>query len=132
VAISLIVRKLAKRMAVACLAAGVYCGIAAAQESAPFSAVGIAVKASLLGAGAEVATPLFHRFNLRGGFNAFGYDRTFHKNGIGYDGRLQFRSARRISTGSRFTGAFTPDEGVRGSTQLTRDRRAGLRRLRLP
>jgi hypothetical protein len=41
----------------------------------------------------EAATPLAGRLNLRGGFNLFGYDRTFHKDGVTYAGQLQFRSA---------------------------------------
>jgi hypothetical protein len=62
-------------------------------ETRPFSSLGVGVKASLLGAGAEAATPLAGRLNLRGGFNLFGYDRTFHKDGVTYAGQLQFHSA---------------------------------------
>jgi len=101
-----LVCKLAKRMAVACLAVAVLCATCMAQESRPFSAVGIGVKASLLGAGAEIATPLSRRLNLRGGFNEFSYDRTFHKDGIGYDGRLQFRSSEAHLDWFPFHGSF--------------------------
>jgi hypothetical protein len=62
-------------------------------ENAPFTTVGVGVKASLLGAGVEAATPLLPRFNLRGGVNLFNYDRTFNKDGVTYPGQLQFRSA---------------------------------------
>ena len=56
------------------------------------SKVGIGVKVSTLGAGVEVATPLAAKFNLRGGFNFFQYNRALINDGIHYAGRLQFRS----------------------------------------
>jgi hypothetical protein len=65
---------------------------AQSESSTPFSAVAVGVKASFLGIGGEIATPLSHTFNLRGGVNLFGYDRTFHKDGIVYAGQLKFRS----------------------------------------
>jgi len=58
-----------------------------------FSKIGIGVKISTLGAGIEVATPLAGKFNLRGGFNMFRYNRPITDNGIHYDGQLQFQSA---------------------------------------
>lgn len=58
-----------------------------------FSRIGIAVKVSTLGAGIEVATPLFRKFNLRGGFNMFRYSRLITDNGIQYSGQLRFQSA---------------------------------------
>jgi hypothetical protein len=64
----------------------------AQSESAPFSSFGVGIKASLLGFGAEVATPLARRFNLRAGFNAFSYNRGFNKDGVAYAGQLTFRS----------------------------------------
>ncbi len=51
------------------------------------------MKASTLGAGIEVGTPLSREFNLRGGFNMFRYNRPITDNGIHYDGHLQFQSA---------------------------------------
>ena len=48
------------------------------ESDKPFSRVGIAIKASLLGAGVEAATPLTPSSNLRGGFNMFSYDRGFN------------------------------------------------------
>lgn len=54
--------------------------------------VGFAVKGSLLGVGAEVATRVTHRTNARAGFNVFGYSRTFDKDGISYGGHLSFRT----------------------------------------
>jgi hypothetical protein len=58
-----------------------------------FSRIGIAVKVSTLGAGIEAATPLFSKFNLRGGFNMFRYSRPIADNGIQYNGQLRFQSA---------------------------------------
>jgi hypothetical protein len=59
----------------------------------PFSRIGIGVKVSTLGAGIEVASPLAGKFNLRGGFNMFRYNRPITNDGIHYDGQLQFQSA---------------------------------------
>lgn len=58
-----------------------------------YSKIGIGVKVSTLGAGAEVATPLARKFNLRGGFNIFRYSRPITDSGIHYVGNLQFQSA---------------------------------------
>lgn len=55
--------------------------------------IGIGAKISILGIGIEAATPLSRRFNLRGGFNFFNYDRGFNNNGIHYAAKLSFRSA---------------------------------------
>jgi hypothetical protein len=54
--------------------------------------VGIGVKASLLGVGAEAATRVSHRTNARVGFNILGYSRNFGKDGINYNGHLSFRT----------------------------------------
>ncbi len=61
--------------------------------TAAFSRIGIGLKASTLGAGIEVGTPLARKFNLRGGFNMIRYSHTITDNGIQYDGQLQFQSA---------------------------------------
>jgi hypothetical protein len=61
--------------------------------------MGIGVKASMLGVGAEVATRISHRSNVRAGFNVIGYSRSFDKDGATYDGHLSiahFRSALRL------------------------------------
>jgi hypothetical protein len=57
-------------------------------------AVGIGVKVSTLGVGADVALPVTHRSNARFGFNAFNYDHTFDKDGVSYKGTLGLRSAQ--------------------------------------
>ncbi|MFY9746721.1 MAG: hypothetical protein WA891_00580 [Acidobacteriaceae bacterium] len=58
-----------------------------------FSGVGIGVKAGLLGAGIEVATPLSYHVNIRGGGNFMNYSDTLTSDGISYNAALRFRSA---------------------------------------
>lgn len=83
-----------------------------AEGSRPFSEVGIGVKASLLGAGIEAATPLAPGFNLRAGFNAFSYNRTFAKDGVSYGGQLRFRSAEAHLDWFPFANGFHVSPGV--------------------
>ena len=59
-------------------------GFSQTESAKPFSRLGIAVTASTLGFGAEAASPLSSRFNLRAGFNLFNYDRDFHEDGVAY------------------------------------------------
>jgi hypothetical protein len=54
--------------------------------------VGLGVKTSLLGVGAEVAARVTHRTNLRAGYNILGYSRSFNKDGVNYDAHLGFRT----------------------------------------
>ena len=63
-------------------------------QSDPLPRLGVGVKASTLGVGVEVATAVSRRANLRFGFNGFGYDYTFRKDGIDYASRLQLRSVQ--------------------------------------
>jgi hypothetical protein len=101
-----------KLIVITCFIAVVGCGVSIGQESRPFSAVGIGVKASLLGVGGEISTPLIRGFNLRGGFNGFSYDRTFHKDGIAYAGQLQFRSGEAHLDWFPFHGSFHLSPGA--------------------
>jgi hypothetical protein len=78
----------------------------------PFSTVGIGVKASLLGPGIEVATPLGNRTNLRIGFNDFGYSRTFQNNGINYVGTLRLRSTEALLDWYPFKSGFHISPGA--------------------
>lgn len=57
-------------------------------------AIGIGVKASLLGIGGEAAVPLSHRSNVRVGFNLFNYSHSFDKDGVTYKGTLNLRSVQ--------------------------------------
>lgn len=54
--------------------------------------VGVGVRLSTLGAGAEAAVSLTNRLNLRGGFNLFQYSRGFSHDGITYKGQLNLQS----------------------------------------
>jgi hypothetical protein len=56
--------------------------------------IGVGVKVSMLGIGGEVAVAVSHRSNVRFGFNAFSYGRTFDKDGVTYKGTLDLRSAQ--------------------------------------
>jgi hypothetical protein len=56
------------------------------------SPIGAEFKVSTLGIGGELALQVLPRANLRAGFHVFDYDRTFDKDGIRYDGGLDFRS----------------------------------------
>jgi len=56
------------------------------------SRIGVGVRLSTLGAGAEVGVALADKLNLRGGFNIFQYSRGFDHDGITYKGQLNLRS----------------------------------------
>lgn len=64
-----------------------------AQKFKEGSKVGIGVKVSSLGIGAEAAIPVFGKLNVRGGFNMMSYNHPFHQDGITYNGTLNLRSA---------------------------------------
>jgi hypothetical protein len=55
--------------------------------------VGIGLSLSTLGPGIETAVSLARSLDVRGGFNAFSYSRTFNNDGISYNGSLQLRSS---------------------------------------
>ena len=54
--------------------------------------IGVGIRLSSLGAGAEVGVLLTKRLNVRGGFNIFQYSRGFNHDGITYKGQLNLRS----------------------------------------
>jgi hypothetical protein len=76
----------------ACTVLLIAAGTALCQGEAPIGPVGVGVKISTLGAGAEVATSVLRRVDLRGGFNILGYSRGFSKDGISYDGHVNFKT----------------------------------------
>ncbi len=78
---------------------------------APFG-VGVGIKVSLLGAGVEAAVPVAKKFNVRAGFNAFSYNRTFNKDGVTYGGQLRFRSSEAHLDWFPFGGSFHVSPGV--------------------
>ena len=54
--------------------------------------MGVGIRPSTLGAGAEVAASLSNKLNVRGGVNIFQYSRGFNHDGITYKGQLHLRS----------------------------------------
>jgi hypothetical protein len=83
-----------------------------ARRSGSESKVGFGVTVSLLGAGFEVATPITSKMNLRGGFNAFNYNRNYSKDGINYAGKLDWRSGEMHLDWFPFRGGFHLSPGV--------------------
>lgn len=63
-----------------------------AHSSGSWPGIGIGVKAGLLGIGAEVAVPITHRFNVRGGFNFLSISDSFAHDQANYSGHLMWRS----------------------------------------
>jgi hypothetical protein len=76
--------------------------------------VGVGVKVSTLGVGAEVAARVTHRANVRAGFNVLGYSRTFTKDGIPYDGHLDFRTVEGHFDFFPWGGRFHVSPGILG------------------
>jgi len=78
----------------------------------PFSRLGIAITASSLGFGAEAASPISSRSNLRVGLNLFHWDRDFREDGVSYVGHLRFRSSGSQFDWFPFGGSFHVSPGV--------------------
>jgi len=78
----------------------------------PFRTAAFGIKANTLGAGAELATPLFRRFNLRSGVNFLAFAYPFGIDGVNYNANLHFRSSQ--STLDWFPGghAFHISPGI--------------------
>ena len=74
--------------------------------------VGIGAKASLLGGGFEVAARVTHRTNVRAGMNFFSYSRTFHKDGVAYDGQLSLKTFEAHYDFFPFAGSFHVSPGL--------------------
>ena len=62
--------------------------------SKPLSKVALGLKASTLGTGLELATPLSRSLNLRVGANIFAFGYAFSIDGVDYNSDLHFRSAQ--------------------------------------
>jgi len=67
-------------------------GAPAAKPSKRPSGVGIGIRVSTLGIGAEAAVAVTHRTNVRAGFNAFAFSRGYDNNGVHYAGDLKWLS----------------------------------------
>lgn len=67
---------------------------------------------STLGLGGDVAFAVSKRSNIRVGFNAFNYNRTFDKDGVTYKGALALRSVQSTFDFFPFAGGFHLSPGV--------------------
>lgn len=81
-------------------------------ETAPFSTIGVGLKASTLGAGIDFAVPVTRRTNLRVGVNGLNYNRTFEKDSITYKGKLALRSVQTTYDIFPFGGSFHLSPGL--------------------
>jgi hypothetical protein len=79
-------------------------------ELRPFRSYAIGFRASTLGAGIEIATPLAGRINLRSGFNFFAFNDPFSIDGVNYTARLHLQSSQ--TTLDWFIGGFHISPGV--------------------
>jgi len=83
-----------------------------ASRSGAFAGFGIGVKAGLLGAGVEVATPLSYHLNVRAGGNYMNFSDTLTSSGISYDAALKFRSAEASVDWFPWAGGFHISPGA--------------------
>jgi hypothetical protein len=72
----------------------------------PFSKVGVGFNVGFLGIGAEIATPLHQRGNLRVSGNAFQYSAPFNTNGFDVDATFKVASVRVAYDFLPFAGSF--------------------------
>jgi hypothetical protein len=85
--------------------------------------VGVGAKFSSLGAGFDVAVPISHRANVRGGFNTLDYGRSFLNDGVTYKGTVTFRSVNAMLDFFPFGGGFhiSPGALIYNGNQVTGD-----------
>ena len=79
-----------------------------------FSSIGVDVNLSLFlfSPGIEVATPVTRKSNVRAGFNAFIYDKTFHNDTNQYGGRIDFKTFQAHYDYFPFGGGFHVSGGL--------------------
>lgn len=80
--------------------------LAAAPGAATAAETGIGLRASTLGAGAELSVGLLERLVLRVPFNTFRYSDDITEGDITYDGELELRSVGLLADVHLFGGAF--------------------------
>ena len=79
----------------------------------PFSAVGVAVKVGVAGLGFDAATPLAHKFNLRGGASFFNYTlNDVEDDGFDINGTIALKSITTSLDWFPFGGKFRVSPGV--------------------
>jgi hypothetical protein len=81
-------------------------------QSSDSGTFGIGVKVSTFGAGAEAAVRVTHRTNLRAGFNVIEYSRGYNKDGVAYNGQLNFKTFEAHYDIFPFAGGFHISPGV--------------------
>ena len=74
--------------------------------------LGIAARASTLGFGADIATPVTRHSNARVGFNLFNYSRTLSKDQVSYAGTLRLQSVQTIYDFFPFAANFHLSPGL--------------------
>ena len=74
--------------------------------------VGMGVKISSLGLGLEAAVRVSEHTNLRAGFNVLGFSHTFTKDGIAYNGHLNFKTFEAHYDFFPWPGGFHVSPGV--------------------
>jgi hypothetical protein len=95
-------------------------GSADARISArPFSHLAFGLTAGTFGIGAELATPLSRRANLRVDGQLFNYSQTFGQDGIHFNGNLHLRDARVSYDVYPFRKSFRISAGVAVYNQLS-------------
>lgn len=104
----------------------ILCLFIAASSSAHAVNVGIGLKASTLGFGAEVGVRIVKLFGVRAVFNKYGYSKTFNDGDIPYDGKLNLQTygvmADLYPMGGQFRitgGAFKNDNGITATSEPT-------------
>lgn len=75
-----------------------------APELRPFRSYAVGFRASTLGMGIELATPLAGRINLRSSFNLFAFNDPYSMDGLNYDARIHLQSSQ--TTLDWFVGGF--------------------------
>ena len=83
----------------------------------------VGFSASTLGFGANIAAPVYHRGDVRGGFNFYNYNRTFSKDGANYGGKLSLRSVsleydQYVAAGFHVSGGALLWNGNKGDATL--------------
>ncbi|HET9408299.1 MAG TPA: hypothetical protein VFO39_13750 [Candidatus Sulfotelmatobacter sp.] len=85
--------------------------VAAPSSSGMSDRIGVGVKVSFLGAGIEAATRVTQKTNFRAGFNMFSYSRGFGKDGVSYNGSLDFKTVEGHFDIFPFGGGFRVSPG---------------------
>jgi hypothetical protein len=86
----------------------------APKQEVGFGTIGVDVNLSffLISPGIEAATPVTRKSNVRAGFNAFVYDRTFHEDKNEYDGHISFKTFQAHYDYFPFGGGFHVSGGL--------------------